>query len=750
LKKKALFWKTRLLRRKSEKMEKKKKSSYTRILLLFVVLVAVFAVGYLFGGWGGHLPHQEQPVHDEHAAAQEQAGDIIWTCSMHPQIRLPEPGKCPICFMDLIPVKIDASTDGVEAVSLRQIRLSPEARKLAEVEVFPVERRDVHVETPMFGKMDYDETRLGYITTWMAGRIDKLYVDYTGSSVRKGDPMASIYSPELVTAQAELIQAVRAAQEVDKSGFKRVRDAAEQTVLATREKLRLLGLTADQIQKVVESGAPSDHIMLHSPLSGVVIKKDVLEGMYVQTGTRIYTIADLSRLWVVLEAYESDLPWVRLGMEVEFQAEAYRGEVFRGKIVFVDPVVEEKTRTVRVRLEVANPAGKLKPGMFVRALKQTRPVTGKQPLVIPASAPLITGKRAVVYVQAPGKEGTYEGKEIVLGPKAGEYYIVRHGLSEGDLVVTRGNFKIDSAVQLLAKPSMMSPSGGPAVAAHDHGPRTTTGESLPSPSIIPVPPALASQLPKLAHTYDTLKTTIGQKDLQRTRQAYQVFYDVLCAIDPTSLKDQSALMWKEATMLLRNDGMLGAEADTNEEAARLFRTLSDHYQILKDNFHVDHILQAEAVSESVPLEFKKEMGELLRLYLDLQESLANDDFATAKKAAENFASALKRMDMGLLKGEAHGVWMETLDMLNKGVNAITLAKDIETARTGFEPLSIGMTMAVDRLGVEIKGPIFEIFCPMAFDNRGAAWLQQDKDTRNPYFGAMMLKCGEVKRQLKGE
>jgi membrane fusion protein, copper/silver efflux system len=743
--------KTRPPRKKSEIMEKKKKSSFIRILLLFALLVAVFAIGYLFGGLSGHLPHQEQPVRDEHAAAQEQAGDIVWTCSMHPQIRLPEPGKCPICFMDLIPVKKDAAMDGAEAVSLRQIRLSPEARKLAEVDVFPVERRDVHVETPMFGKVDYDETRLGYITTWMAGRIDKLYVDYTGSSVRKGDPMASIYSPELVTAQAELIQAVRAAQEVDKSGFKRVRDAAEQTVLATREKLRLLGLTADQIQKVVESGAPSDHIMLHSPLTGVVIKKDVLEGMYVQTGTRIYTIADLSRLWIVLEAYESDLPWVRLGMEVKFQAEAYRGEVFRGKIVFVDPVVEEKTRTVRVRLEVVNPAGKLKPGMFVRALKQTRPATGKEPLVIPASAPLVTGKRAIVYVQAPDKEGLYEGKEILLGPRAGDYYIVRHGLSEGEMVVTRGNFKIDSAVQLMAKPSMMSPSGESAGAAHDHGPKApTAGESPPLPSITPVPPALASQLPKLAHTYETLKTTLEQRDLQRARQAYKVFYDVLCAIDPTSLKDQAAMVWKEASMLLGNDALLGSEADTNGEAERLFETMKNHYQILKDNFHMEHILQAEAVSESVPLEFKKGLGELLRLYLDLQESLANDDFPAANKAAENFASALKRMNMGLLKGEAHGTWMEALDMLNRGVTTITAATDIETARGGFEPLSMGMILAVERLGIEIEGPVFELYCPMAFDNRGAAWLQQDEDIRNPYFGAMMLECGEVKRQLKNK
>jgi len=731
-------------------MKEQKKRFPFRFPLLLLLLAAFLALGYYIGGRGGHS-HLDEPAREhahEHVAQEE--GGVIWTCSMHPQIRLPEPGKCPICFMDLIPVKQDPESGAAEAVSLRQVRLSPEARKLAEVEVFPVERRAVHVEIPMFGKVDYDETRLGYITAWMAGRIDKLHVAYTGSSVRKGDPMVSIYSPELLTAQAELIQAVKAAQEVDKSGLRRVREAVDQTVLAAREKLRLLGLTAEQLQMIVEKGVPSEHITLHSTMGGVVIRKDVLEGMYVQTGTQIYTIADLSRVWVILEAYESDLPWVRLGMEVEFQAEAYRGEVFRGKILFVDPVVDEKTRTVRVRLEAANPAGKLKPGMFVRALKRSPAVTGKEPLVIPASAPLVTGRRAVVYVQVPEKEGVYEGKEILLGPRAGDYYVVKHGLSEGELVVTRGNFKIDSAVQLLAKPSMMSPYGGTAASAHDHGPKTPAGESPSPPSITPVPPALASQLPELARTYDTLKATVEKRDLQKTRQAYQVFYDVLCAIDPTSIQDQSALVWKELTMLLRNDSMLGREADTDEEASRLFRTLSDHYRILAEHFHFEHILQAEAVSDSVPSAFKKELGELLLQYLEIQEALANDDFPRAREGGDKFAAGLKEMDMGLLKGEAHGIWMETLGPLNKGVKTLTAAEDMETARKGFESLSTGMSLAIERLGVEIKGPIFELYCPMAFDNRGAAWLQQSEDIRNPYFGAMMYSCGEVKRQLKKE
>jgi membrane fusion protein, copper/silver efflux system len=470
--------------------------------------------------------------------------------------------------------------------------------------------------------------------------------------------------------------------------------------------------------------------------------------MYVQTGTRIYTIADLSRVWVVLEAYESDLPWVKMGQQVEFQTEAHPGAVFKGVVVYVDPTVNEKTRTISVRLDVPNPGGKLKPGMFVRAVKLAKPDGAKEELVIPASAALITGKRAIVYVQVPGKEGTYEGREIVLGPRAGDFYVIRSGLSEGDLVVTKGNFKVDSAVQLMAKPSMMNPQG--VQAAPEQRPSDGTPGSAAETSTPPVPGALASQLPRLAEAYETLKVTLERRDLQKTKEAYKVFYNVLCAIDPTSLQDQSPLVWKEATMLLRNDSMLGGEADTQEEAGRLFQTLTGHYQVLKEHFHVERILQAQAVSASVPAEFKRGIGTLLQDYLAIQNSLAGDDFPSAKKAGEKFASTLKGMDVSLLKGDARRFWIESLDLLKKGSDKMTAAQDIEALRSGFEPISIGMAGAVEHLGVDSKGPVYELFCPMAFNFKGAAWLQQDENTRNPYFGAQMLNCGGVRRQIKGE
>lgn len=458
----------------------------------------VLATGIVAGlvglavGWG--LGGSDAPT----AVAE---GGETWTCSMHPQIRQPGPASCPICGMDLIPV---AAPAGGDSLGPRQLRLSLAAQELASIQTAPVERRFAPVETRMVGKIAVDETQVRSITAWVAGRIDRLYVDYTGVRVEKGDHIAYLYSPELLTAQEELIQALRGVGQTA-------------LVAAAREKLRLLGLKEEQIERVEREGRAADHLTIYAPTGGVVLEKHLSEGAYVQTGTPIYTIADLSRLWLDLRAYESDLSWIHYGQAVEFSAAAYPGEVFSGQISFVDPVLDERTRTVRVRVNVANEQGRLKPGMLVWAVAQAEvgangrtlspALAGKwispmhpeivraapgtcdicgmalvraeelgfgsdaeagrgAPLVVPASAPLLTGKRAVVYVAL--GEGLYEGREVVLGPRAGDYYLVRQGLREGEEVVVNGAFKIDSALQIRAQPSAMYPAGG-ASSEHHHG-----------------------------------------------------------------------------------------------------------------------------------------------------------------------------------------------------------------------------------------------------------------------------------------
>ena len=479
-----------------DKMEKKCTVSFlcdkrVKIVIIAVLLMIAFAAG-----------HRVRSKHHQSSAESMQAesSTTIWTCSMDPQIRQPEPGDCPICGMDLIPLE----TSGIIE---RQIEFTDAAKKLMQVETAVVERKFVSAEIRMAGKVAYDETRVKYITAWVPGRIDRLFADYTGMTVKKGDHMVELYSPELLSAQAELLQAAKSAASSE---------YAKSTLEATRKKLDLLGLDEGQIEQIEKSGKPLEHITINAPIGGVVVHKNATEGMYVETGTQIYTIADLSELWVKLDAYESDMKMIKYGQMVEFTTEAYPGETFEGTIIFIDPVLDRKTRTVKLRVNVDNPDGKLKPEMFVRAVVSPRvakdgrvlakDMAGKwicpmhneivkdsagkcdicqmpletaeslgfvskgedhPPLVIPASAPLITGTRAVVYVQVPDMEKpTYEGREVVLGSRAGDYYIVESGLAEGEVVVTKGNFKIDSAMQIQAKPSMMNPGGGDAGSMH--------------------------------------------------------------------------------------------------------------------------------------------------------------------------------------------------------------------------------------------------------------------------------------------
>jgi Cu(I)/Ag(I) efflux system membrane fusion protein len=481
-----------------------------KTIVLWVLGLVIFLAGYFVNSL-----LQEPPTGTEHEHHGEQAVAQKWYCSMDPQIIRDGPGKCPLCGMDLIPMPTES------AAGPRELVVSEEAAKLMEIETTPVERKFVEAEIRMVGKVDYDETRVKNITAWVPGRIDRLYVDFTGITVSKGDHMVDLYSPELISAQAELLQALKAAGSIKDNTSELMKRTTLATLEAARDKLRLLGLARAQIDKIESSGAPVTHITIYSPMGGIVIQKHATEGMYVNTGTPIYTLADLSRLWVKLDAYESDLSWIRYGQEVEFSTEAYPGQVFKGKISFRDPVLNAKTRTVKVRVNVDNPDGKLKPEMFVRGVLRVRlggleggavmepELAGKwicpmhpsvvkdqqgtcdicemdlvsteslyttadepnePPLVIPATAPLITGKRAVVYVRIPdANKPTFEGREVVLGLRAKDYYLVIEGLAEGEVVVTNGNFKIDSALQIQAKPSMMNPQGDGASSGHHHG-----------------------------------------------------------------------------------------------------------------------------------------------------------------------------------------------------------------------------------------------------------------------------------------
>jgi len=606
---------------------------------------------------------------------------------MHPQIRLPEPGNCPICFMDLIPA---ASDEGDDDSGPRTLKMGKVAMALAEIETARVERRSVAREVEMVGKIAYDETRLAYITSWVAGRLDRLFVDYTGVTVRANDHMVEVYSPTLYSTQQELLQSLATAKKLEGSSLDIIRSTTDQTIASSMEKLRLYGLSDEQIAHVIESGVPDENVVILAPIGGIVVHKNALEGMYVKEGTEIYTIADLSKVWVLLDAYESDLLWLRYGQDVEFSVEAYPSEHFHGRVAFIDPLLDDRTRTVKIRLNVDNSDGRLKPDMFVSATAQAfLTAHGKvvdknladkwmcpmhpevisddpgecgecgmdlvaaselgfvvqpeseQSLVIPHTAPLITGKRAVVYVRLPDQDRpTFEGREIALGPRAGDWYVVYDGLEEGEEVVVKGNFKIDSELQIRARPSMMSPEGGAAPPVHDHG---------------------------------------------------------------------------------------GMGAMSGESAA----------------------VQPEPEPVAAPEDFRQQLGDVVDAYLRLHEALSTDDEGQA--ATGPIADSLEAVDMTLLDDEGHMTWMKQLAELQKTVDELSVSEGIEGRRALLSPFTNQLKVALKTFGYERDGGQVSVFhCPMALDGEGADWLQQGAETNNPYFGSSMLRCGSETEALSQE
>jgi len=524
-----------------------------RRVLFVVAIFAAFAFGLMLRGGG------ESPAQNQAHAEQGHAAETIWTCSMHPQIKLPKSGQCPICFMDLIPLDIGGDDD----LGPRTLVLSEAAAALAEIQTAVVERRPAEARIRLIGKVDFDETRSKSIAAWVPGRIDTLFVDFTGTEVERGDRLVSLYSPELYAAQTELLNAIQANRDLQASGDPVMRRTAAATVASARERLRLWGMEPSRIEQIEKTGKARRHMHIISPLGGVVIHKNAVEGMYVKTGTPIYTVADLSRVWVTLDAYESDLVWLKEGQNIDFTVEAVPGRRFQGSIIFIDPVLNKRTRTTMVRLNVDNGQRLLKPGMFVNATVAAEIVLDPEsvPLVIPASAPLITGKRAVVYVRIPDSEKpAFEGREVVLGPRAGDFYIVMSGLAEGELVVTKGNFKIDSALQIQAKPSMMNPAGGGPAPGHHHGgspAETPAGaEETPHQSdkmiVFASPTEFRAQLGAVLQAYLAMQAALAGDDEKKAGAAASSAGDALQAVDMTLVDGEAHMAWMKDEKLLRD------------------------------------------------------------------------------------------------------------------------------------------------------------------------------------------------------
>ena len=404
---------------------------------------SLILIAGIFLGW--LLFHPSQLKEEKHDHSGEVAKGTIWTCAMHPQIRMEQPGKCPICGMDLIPLV----KNGATAIDPSAIQLSKESAQLANVLTSIVTRQKPVKEVRLYGKVQADERLLQSQVAHVPGRIDLLAINFTGETVAKGQELAVIYSPELITAQQELIETIK------------IKQIEPELYEASKEKLRQWKLTDYQISKIESSGAVQSSFEVVSNTSGTVIDRFVNTGDHVSEGTILFKIADLSKVWVMFDAYESDLQFMQKGEKVKFTLQAFPGTAFTGNIVFIDPVIDPVTRVAKVRVEADNHSGRLKPEMFASGIVSTSLKEYQNNIVIPKSAVLWTGKRSIVYVKQPGtNEPAFKIREIGLGPMLGESYVVTDGLEEGEEIVTNGTFSVDAAAQLEGKPSMMNPQGG--------------------------------------------------------------------------------------------------------------------------------------------------------------------------------------------------------------------------------------------------------------------------------------------------
>ncbi len=526
------------------------------IIYIGAAVLIGFGIGYLIFGGNSMSTSAEIHTHDEGAPSSE-----IWTCSMHPQIRQPEPGKCPICGMDLIP----AAAEGTET-GMNEVKMTKNAMALANIQTLVIGGEvamDDGVVT-LSGKIKMNEETTAIQASYFDGRIERLFVDFTGQEVRKGQMLATLYAPNLIAAQQELITAAS------------LRETQPALYSAVRNKLKLWKLTEDQINAIEASGTVRENFPVYATVSGTVSEKLAAEGDYVKQGQPILKVSNLNTVWADFDAYESQIPNFKIGQEISVVSAAYPNREIPATISFVDPMLDTKTRTVTVRTVLKNSDGALKPGMFVKGKVRGTSARSENGVVVPASAILWTGERSLVYVKTHPHEPIFEMREVTLGNRNGEFYTVVSGLETGEEIVVNGTFTIDAAAQLQGKRSMMNETGGRTSVGHDHG--TMTGAMGGVNSLL----SQGSQVQagKLLASYMELKDALVNSDPARVRELAQLALKDLKALKKASGKEAQPFM----ESVEKNLASMSNSSDLKEQRTH-FVTLSD--QMIKMAVELD-------------------------------------------------------------------------------------------------------------------------------------------------------------------
>lgn len=531
----------------------------------------------LLAGWMIFAPASHDST--EETGSHEHAG--VWTCSMHPSVRKSEPGKCPICGMDLVPLSGGMDEDPLT------VHMSETAIKLANIHTTTISMGDATKEIRLNGKVKPDERRISSQTAHVGGRIDQLLVNFTGEYVQRGAVIARVYAPELITAQRELLETFK------------IRDSQPALYKAAREKLRNWKFTEAQIDGMLNADKQVESYAIHADVAGVVWKRNVSVGDYVERGASLFEVVDLSKVWITFDVYEADAPWVHKGDAVSFTVQSIPGETFTGTIDFIDPVLDPQTRVITARLEIPNPRLAFKPEMFVTGFVKNKMKAGEE-IVLPKSAVLWTGARSLVYIKVQTDHGIgFQMKEVTLGPAINNGYVIKEGLEPGMEVVTNGAFTIDAAAQLAGKPSMMSPDSGEPAPAHQHtSPEISQAEDQ-------VPAAFKAQLAAMLDAYLQLKDALVGTNVQQAKAAAKAVSGSLAKIDMKSLSDAPHQQWMEFHGTIQNAAQQIHETGNVEEQRKLFAQLNDAYFAAISHFQVSGL---HAYYQFCPMAFNNKGG----------------------------------------------------------------------------------------------------------------------------------------------
>ncbi|AEL26514.1 efflux RND transporter periplasmic adaptor subunit [Cyclobacterium marinum] len=566
------------------------KNKYT---LIGVTLMAGVLLGWLIKPSGNSV--EESATHEHEIF--ESGISSIYTCSMHPQIRQKEPGDCPICGMDLIPLESD--TEEVDPMS---IRMTATAIQLADVQTVIIGKEKAIKRLRLSGKIQVDERLLFTQASHIPGRIEQLMVNFTGEYIAKGQPIALVYSPELVTSQEELLQAYK------------IKDEQPSLLNAAIAKLKNWKVTDEQIKQILATEKVIKNFPIKANVSGYVSQKFANLGDHLEMGQAIYEVSNLSRVWVLLDVYEADIPWVKIGDEVSYSLQSIPGKTFSGKIDYLDPIIDPVTRVAHARISVDNPDLKFKPEMFVTGVVNSTILEGKEAIVIPKTAIMWTGTRSIVYVKKSIAQGvSFQLREVSLGTALGTQYLITSGLHPGEEIVVNGAFSIDAAAQLAGKPSMMSPEGGVNMSGHDHEDMRKVKQQESSKLSIynqSSPTDLSSVLDHYFH----LKNALATDDLTKAKATAEEMLKSLSNVEMTSLEESAPIEWMKYHMALL--GLLEKiEAQNSLVTVReTFLSISDRMIKLVENFqalthplYVQYCPMADANKGAIWLSRNKEV-----------------------------------------------------------------------------------------------------------------------------------------------